>query len=176
MLAALVALWGLTAAGSLAARVAPGLVAAVDRTLSPLGLSLTPLGRPHPALHPTLSAILQILTVNVRVLCAPFILALSRFGSARRARPFADVVIAAILGSNALRVGLALGRWQGRLLPYLPQLPLEYLAAAVAASTWAGARRGALDSRQLAPRFAVTVALLAVAATVEVLLTPHARR
>lgn len=174
MLAVFLALLGVTAAGSMIAVAAPGAIAIVDRELSPIGLSLAPFGRPHPALRPTVSAILQILAVNGRVLSAPFISALGRFGQASRARLFADLVIASILGSNALRIGLALGRWQIRLLPYLPHLPVEYLAAAVAVSAWVAARRGAIDHRRLALLFAVTVVLLLIAATVEVLLTPHA--
>ena len=65
-------------------------------------------------------------------------------------------------------------------MPYLPHLPLEYLAISVAAGAWLSARdRGARGPRQaLRPTLTyvvVVVVLVVVAASVEVLLTPHAR-
>jgi hypothetical protein len=96
-----------------------------------------------------------------------------RFGPNRRARLTGDVLVAGILGGNALRVGLALGRWQDDLLAYLPQLPLEYLAAAVAASAWILGRRGGMKHHALRTQAPLTALLLSGAAAAEVLLTPH---
>ena len=81
---------------------------------------------------------------------------------------------------NPASVGLALGRWQDRLLPYLPHVPLEYLGVAAAAAGWLDARRqpGRRPGEQLhaATGYAIAaVLLLAVAACVEVLLTRHRR-
>jgi Stage II sporulation protein M len=133
---------------------------------------------PHPVLRPTAGAIAAIFTTNLRVLAAPFLLIAFKFASDRRAAVLGDALIAAILIANAAQVGLAIGRWQTRLLPYLPNLPLEYLAAAAAGAAWLNARRRR-DERQLqalrasAGYAAATVILLAAAACVEVLLTPH---
>ena len=133
---------------------------------------------PHPTLSPSAGAIAMIFATNLRVLAAPFLLIAFAFASSPRATVLGDAVVAGILVANGLRVGLAPGRWQVRLLPYLPHLPLECLAAAVASAAWLNARRRR-DRRPLqalranAGSAAVAVGLLAAAATVEVLLTPH---
>jgi len=154
------ALWSLTATGALIGIAFP---------------RLAPAGTPHPSLQPSVGAVVGILGQNLRVLAAPYLLAIFRFDRAPRARLAADVLVAAILAANALRIGLALGRWQARLVPYLPQLPLEYLAAATAASAWTDRRYGDADGRTLWRRALFTAVLLAAAAATEVLATPHAR-
>lgn len=139
--------------------------------------ALGPAIRPHATLHPSVDAIASILLNNVRVLAAPFILAAARFGATRVSRLAADAIVATILAGNATAVGLALGRWRGALILFVPQLPLEYLAAATAATAWIEARRhGSLPAPQTAlTSAAATVGLAAAAAAIEVLLTPHAR-
>jgi hypothetical protein len=77
-----------------------------------------------------------------------------------------------VLGANVLRVGLALGRWRIRLLPYLPQLPLEWLAAALAGAAWLALRADAQRQTALAYLAAVLVVVVAAAA-VETMATPH---
>ncbi len=133
---------------------------------------------PHPTLSPSVGAIAAIFATNLRVLAAPFLLIAFAFASGRRAAVLGDALVAGILVVNGLRVGLAIGRWQGRLLPYLPHLPFEYLAAAVASAAWLNARRDPGERplqalRASAGYAAAAVVLLAAAATVEVLLTPH---
>ena len=139
--------------------------------------ALGPATRPHAILHPSLDAIASILLNNLRVLAAPFILAAARFGATRASRLAGDAIVATILVGNAVTIGLALGRWRGALIPFVPQLPIEYLAAATAAAAWLDARRH-VPSR--GPQIAVanaaaTIGLAAAAAAIEVLLTPHAR-
>ena len=134
---------------------------------------------PHPTLHPTLEAIVAISTNNGRVLALAFILTLARFDTNRRSRQLGDAVLTIVLGVNAVNVGVALGRWQARLLPYLPHLPVEYLAAAAAAGVWCNARRHASRGQRTPTRAVVayaagTLLLVTVAASSEVLLTPHA--
>jgi hypothetical protein len=157
-----VALAAATALGAAAAIAWPG---------------LGPGSRPHATLHPSLDAIASILLNNLRVLAAPFILAAARFGATRTGRLAGDATVATILVGNAVAVGLALGRWRGALIPFLPQLPIEYLAAATAAAAWLDARRHAVPrGPQIAiANAAVTIGLAAAAAAIEVLLTPHAR-
>ena len=134
---------------------------------------------PHPTLLPTVGAISSIFVTNLRVAAVPFILIAFRFPSASSTRTAGDLVLTGILFANAVRIGLAIGRWQTQLVPYLPHLPLEYLAISVAAGAWLSARdRGVHGQRQpLRPTVAyagVVVVLVVVAASVEVLLTPHA--
>jgi Stage II sporulation protein M len=153
-----------------------GLGVALELADHRLGASVSP----HPTLRPTAQAIASIFETNLRVLAAPFLLIVFRFHTTRAARLTGDLVIAAILAANALHVGLAIGRWQTRLLPYLPHLPLEYTAAALATRAWLSARRRGAhgqpgDARATILSAAGAVVLLLAAAVVEVLLTPHAR-
>ena len=120
-----------------------------------------------------LGELASIAADNARVLSAPFLLAFFRFPAHPRTRQLGDLLIAGVLGGNALRVGLALGRWHTRLLPYVPQLPLEWLAAALAGAAWLALRTGTRRRTALAYLAAVLV-LVAAAAAVETIATPHA--
>ena len=139
--------------------------------------ALGPATRPHATLHPSLDAIASILLNNLRVLAAPFILAAARFGATRISRIAGDAIVATILAANAIAVGLALGRCRDALFPFVPQLPIEYLAAATATAAWIEVRRHASPPpRRIAVTSAgATIGLAAAAAAIEVLLTPHAR-
>ena len=163
------------------AHAALGLIAAtafgvvlelVDRDL----FTSTP---PHPTLPPTVAAIATIFLTNLRVAAPPFILIAFRFPSASSTRTAGDLILAGILFANTVRIGLAIGRWQTQLVPYLPHLPLEYLAISVAAGSWLSARNRGIHGRWQELRTTVAcagvaVVLLVVGASVEVLLTPHA--
>lgn len=159
LVAALTAVWLLTALGCFIGHMAPG---------------LAPGGGPHPTLRGTIADALSILATNLRLLAVPCALALLGFQRGRRAQGFGDLVVGAVVTLNALRVGLALGRYGTELIPYVPQLPIEWLALALSASTWMTARRG---TQPLQLRTPVLLTLLAAvsAAAIEVLLTPHAR-
>lgn len=152
-------LWTITCVGVLVGAAAPG---------------LAPGGHPHPTLHDTLGDVGSIAIANTRVLSAPFLLAVFRFPSDRRWRQLGDLLVVVLLGGNAARVGLALGRDRGALLPYVPQLPLEWLAAALAAAAWLTLRTGARKRTGLAYVGAVLV-VVAAAAAIETICTPHAR-
>ena len=80
------------------------------------------------------------------------------------------------MAASTIPVGLELGRWQGRLLPYLPQLPLEWAALALAIHAWVIARPGHLTIRELVPLAAVVLALLTCAACLETWATLHRAR
>ena len=134
---------------------------------------LAPGGRPHPALQESWGELASIAADNARVLSAPFLLAFFRFPAHPRTRQLGDLLIAGVLGANALRVGLALGRWHTRLIPYVPQLPLEWLAAALAGAAWLALRTGAPRQTAIAYLAAVLVVVTAAAA-VETIATPHA--
>jgi hypothetical protein len=151
---------------------------AAAAVIAPLDPSLFTSSAPHPTLFHSLGAAASIFATNLRVAVVPFILIALRFQAGRASRLIADVLLAGVLGGNAVLVGLALGRWQDRLVPYLPHLPIEYLAIAAAAGAWLDARRH--PDRPAAPRAiagyaALAVVLLMIAAAVEVLATPHRR-
>ena len=157
--------------------VALGVATVVGAAAAATWPALGPATHPHATLHPSASAVASILLNNLRVLAAPFILIAARFDRARGSRLAGDAIVAAILAGNAIAVGLALGRWRGTLIPFLPQLPLEYLAAATAAAAWLDARQCARSSgsRMAMPYAEATITFTAGAAAIEVLLTPHAR-
>jgi single-strand DNA-binding protein len=135
---------------------------------------LAPAGQPRPTLHGSLGDLASIAATNARVLSAPFLLAFFRFPSHRCTRRVGDLLIGGILAANALRVGLALGRWQFRLLPYVPQLPFEWLAAALAATAWLTLRNSNQRRTALAYLAAVLLVVIAAAA-VETIAPPHTR-
>jgi len=134
--------------------------------------ALAPVGRPHPTLHGSLGDFTSIAATNARILSAPFLLAVFRFPAQRFTRRLGDLVIGGMLGANALRVGLALGRWHARLIPYLPQLPLEWLAAALTAASWVALRNG-IGRRTALAYLAAVLGLVVAAAAVETIATPH---
>jgi hypothetical protein len=141
-----------------------------------LAPSLGPSSAPHAALQAMPAAVAAVLLNNARVLAPPFLLALLGLGNGRISRAVGDVIVTAPLALVTLSVGLALGRWGDRLLPYIPQLPVEYAAAAGAASVWITRRRSPRpQARSLAADAGVVLVLLAIAAALEVLTTPHAR-
>jgi hypothetical protein len=151
-------LWTITLLGAVIGTIAPQLATA---------------GRPHPTLHRSIGDMASIAATNARVLSPPFLLSFCRFPAHRRSRQLGDLLIAGILGANALRVGLALGRWHARLLPYVPQLPLEWLAAAVAAAAWLTLRSSHRTQTAVAYLAGVLVVVVAAAA-VETIATPRA--
>jgi hypothetical protein len=173
-------------AGSLAARSARAvpreLAAAAAAVLSLTGAavlagaldrSLAGGGHPHPTLTGTVSEAASILGNNLRALAAPFLLIILRFPAARITRAIGDVAIAAILTVNCATVGIQLGRWQGRLLPYLPHLPLEFSALACSTCAWLIARDDTQHRRELTVLALATTSLLIGAACLETWATPH---
>jgi hypothetical protein len=146
---------------------------ALGAVLAVAAPALAPATAPHPTLHPSAGEVASILTNNLRVLAAPFILVVARFERTRASRLAGDTIVATILAGNGITVGLALGRWQSALIGFVPQLPVEYLAAATAAAAWLDARRHRAGT--VLTSGAATIVLTAAAAVIEVLLTPHAR-
>jgi hypothetical protein len=130
-------------------------------------------GHPHPTLTGTVGEAASILLNNLRGLAGPFLLIIVGFPGARITRAIGDVAIAAILAVNCITVGIQLGRWQGRLLPYLPHLPLEFSALACSTCAWLIARDDAKRRRELTVLALATMALLIGAACLETWATPH---
>lgn len=157
IMAAAACVWLLTALGALAGRLSPALASGA---------------RPHPTLHGTLGELVDVLANNLRVLAAPFLLAAFHWPSHRHSRRLGDLLIAGLVAGNSIAVGLALGRYGSRLLPFVSQLPLEWTALAVAGAAWLAARAGS-PARVLVRYALATLALSSAAAAVEVLLTPH---
>ena len=152
------AVLGLTMLGAALGAVNPGLA------------GRTP---PHPVLTGSLADALGILQNNLRVLAAPYLLGVLGFPRNRVARRAGDLLVLALAAGSTLPVGIELARWRARLIPYLPQLPVEWAALTVAVSAWLLIRTTTPLRRQVAVLAAVTVALLAVAASLETWCTPR---
>ena len=78
-----------------------------------------------------------------------------------------------MVAANTIPVGIALGRWQSQLIPYVPQLPLEWAALILAVSTWLTVRTGAATRQHVAVLAASTAVLVLAAAALETWGTPH---
>jgi hypothetical protein len=148
----------LTAVGGLLGVLAPALAGNV---------------RPHPALTGTLGTAAGIFANNLGLLSVPFGLCLLGYNTDRVSRHTGDLLLLVLVTVNALRVGVELGRWRGQLIPYVPQLPLEWTALAIAASVWLAARTQPVSRRRLMILAAAIVLLLAAAAAFETWGTPH---
>ncbi len=156
-----------TAPAGVAVLTTVGLLAA---TLDPALAGST---APHPALSGTLGEFLAILQNNARVLAAPFLLSILGFPHSRTGRIAGDTHIWLLVGASAIPVGLELARWQARLLPYIPQLPLEWAALTLALYTWLYARTATGRPRELTQLAALTLLLLTAAASIETWAVPH---
>ena len=126
--------------------------------------------RPHATLTGSLGDAAGILQNNARVLAAPFLLVVLDFPQSSLGRRAGDLIVAALSAASTIPVGIELGRWQGRLLPYLPQLPLEWAALAVAVHVWISGRG---RTHRLMVLAGLTLALLIAAASLETWATPH---
>jgi hypothetical protein len=158
----------LTVAGAavIGVTLAAGLVSVLDPTIA----GSTP---PHPSLSGSLSDWLAITAENLRVLAAPFLLWPLGADKSRLGRRAGDVVVLAVIAVNAIPVGIAFGRWQGRLIPYVPQLPLEWAALILAVSAWLTIRTTTATRPQIAVLGAGTAVLVLAAAALETWATPH---
>jgi hypothetical protein len=128
---------------------------------------------PHPTLTGSLSNALSILANNACVLAVPIVLAVLGLPSARFGRIFGDIIVAALAAYSAVTVGIALGHWRGRLVPYVPHLPLEWGALSISVAAWMLVRDGRPHGRQLLPLACSAALLLGAAAAVETWATPH---
>jgi len=113
---------------------------------------------------------LALWMANLRV--AGFVLLATLAARARRLVTALDLLVAACLTVNLGLVGLALGAYGPRLLPWLAHVPLEWAALAVVLTAYRHARRASPGLLQLARAGATAAALLALAAAVEAWATP----
>jgi len=164
-LATYAALWGCTLAA--AAPVAAG--AGAGRVRSILALTLTPARNPPP----TLARILALAAHNLPIAAWPLLLGVAGTASSPLARRAADSLVVGCALANTLPVGAALGAYGARLVPYIPQLPLEWAALAAGYCSWIHQRREPLNATQRFTWLALTTALVIGAAVIERAAVPH---
>ena len=157
------------AAAVLATTLAASALAVIDPTVA--GSTA-----PHPALTGSLSDWVAIAAENLRVLAIPYLLWLLGVPTSRPGRRAGDGAMLIVIALNAIPVGIELGRWRDRLLPYVPQLPLEWAALIVAVSAWLTIRTGTATLRHVALLAGGTAVLVLAAASLETWVTPHRPR
>jgi hypothetical protein len=134
-----------------------------------LGLALNAQRNPPPQL----AHVLALAAHNIPIACWPLLLGVLGAHRHRLARHVTDGVLLACIIANTLPVGIALGAYTTRLLPYVPQLPLEWAGLALGVCGWLLQRRGALAVREGIAVFALAAGVLVGAAVVESVMVPH---
>jgi hypothetical protein len=160
-------IWTLTLAGATIVTIGGRTLGVPVHQL--LALRLSPDTNPQP----DLGRVLALASHNIPIVSWPLLL--GAIGAHRNdvGRRIADCLVAACVAANALPVGAALGAYGAALLPYVPQLPLEWGALAVGAGSWLQNRRRPVSFRESLGRFAVVVCVLLCAAAVETAAVPH---
>jgi hypothetical protein len=158
----------------LGALAAAALVTLVGRPLvlpgrRVLGATLSAQANPPPQL----GHILVLAAHNIPIFSWPLLLGVLGAHHRRLATHVADGVVVAAIFVNTAQVGVGLGAYGWALLPYLPQVPLEWAAAALGASGWLVQRRAALTVREGLGLFALIAGVLVCAAIVETVAVPH---
>jgi hypothetical protein len=161
------ATWVLTLASAAPLAINPaGLDGPVRRVF---GATLDPQRNPPPSI----GHVLLLFAHNLPLASWPLLLGV--VGAHRRhlARQATDMLVATVFTVNVLTVGTGLGVYGLPLLPYLPQVPFEWAALALGASTWLMQRREPLAVREGFAMFAVIGSLLLCAAVLESVAVPH---
>lgn len=152
-----------------AAIVALGGGALVDPTRHLLALRLS--ARTNPA--PSLGHVLELSAHNLPVAAWPLLLGAAGARGHRFARRLADTALLACITLNTLPVGAALGAYGTALLPYIPQLPLEWAALAAGAACWLAHRQEPHTAGKGLACLALIALLLVCAAVLETTAVPH---
>lgn len=155
-----------------------GLLLGLDTTAATWARHQVPLGFTAPRAQ--LSGAVAIYVHNLHVLATPIVGAallcwLRITGrSTIAARVLLDAFLSCSVATNLALLALSVagyGPW--RMALWLPHLPLEFAAIALALSTYLLARRTALKATHLAACLAGCAALLALAALLETYALPH---
>ena len=146
---------------------------AVGALLEMIAPAVAPNTRPHATLTGSLSDAAAILENNLRALATPFLCVALGLPDSRLGRHTGDLLVLAITALSAIAVGIELARWNTILLPYIPQLPVEWAALSTAVTAWLAARRGAVDRWAVTELAVLTAVLLALAACLETWCVPH---
>jgi hypothetical protein len=133
--------YGLLWLGTLLAAIVAIPIAGEVRTFMGLRLTTAPSGSARMAG--------QLAADNLRAAAVPLLLAALSNGRRRWLPLVGDLVVSASLTVNVALGGLALGAYGPRLVPYLPQWPLEWGGLALALAGWRRARHGRRDACEL---------------------------
>jgi hypothetical protein len=122
---------------------------------------------------PQIGHVLELAAHNLPIAAWPVLLGAVGAHRHPTTRTIADVLVATAMTANILIVGSALGAYGTALLPYVPQLPLEWAGLALGVSSWLVQRRQALTVREGALCVGVMACVLLLAAALETIAVPH---
>ena len=155
-------LWGATLVAALVVAAIPGAPSSVRRAFA-FGFEAAEAG--------TWADVGTYLSANLRVTAAILLASWARPRSGP-AGLLLDIVVGAIAASNAAVVGVALGAYGARAIPWLVHLPLEWCALALALTCYLCGRRQTIRARTCVSRGIVVSVLLVWAAGAEAFATP----
>lgn len=156
-----------TLAGSLAVWLGGQPMRSLTRHL--LGLRLVP----APAATDQLGHILGLAAHNIPIASWPLLLGVAGAERHRLSKRLADCLVLACILLNTALVGAALAAYGRALIPYVPQLPLEWAGIALGVGAWLVQRQRTVASRERLRWFGVIAAVLLCAAAVEAIASPH---
>jgi hypothetical protein len=122
---------------------------------------------------PTLGHVLVLSAHNVPLLAWPLLLGPFGAHETRFLTRLADGLLVACITVNTLQVGAGLEAYGWALLPYVPQLPVEWAGYALGVSSWLLQRQGALAGRERWGVFVLTACVVVGAAALETVGVPH---
>ena len=158
--------YGLLWLGTLLVAIVAIPIAAAVRSFMGLRLTTAPSGN---------AGIAALLAANnLRVAAVPLLLAALSNGRRRWPPVVGDVIVSASLTVNVALGGLALGAYGPRLVPYLPQWPLEWGGLALALTGWRRARYQRRDLCELLLLSIGAALLICLAALLETYAVPQA--
>lgn len=127
---------------------------------------------PHDPDAHTAATALSLWFHNARLALAPLAAAAAVQHHPGRLRRTGDVLLGLVFAANVIPVAIELGTWGSRLVPYIPNAPVELLALVIGPVSWWRVTRGRLPVRCLWPIAAVVLALLLLAACLETWAVP----
>jgi hypothetical protein len=122
---------------------------------------------------PRLGHVLALAGHNLPIAAWPVLLGVAGAHRSQLGRHLTDTVVVAAIAANILPVAAALGAYGPPLLPYVPQLPLEWAGLALGSTAWLVQRRRALTVREGLAVLTITAVALLCAASVETFAVPH---
>jgi len=122
---------------------------------------------------PNVGHILTLAAHNIPIAAWPLLLGILGADRHPLTRQAADTLLAACLCVNLLQVGAALGAYSTPLLPYIPQLPLEWAGIALGAGSWLVQRDHPLTGPERLVWLALTAVVMLLAAVLETVAVPH---
>lgn len=157
-------LWAITLT---AASLTAVLVAKRVRGLMDLALTAT---RNPP---PSAEHVFALAAHNLPICAWPLLLGSLRIGDESPWRRVTDIGVAVCALVNVMPAAAALGGYGWALVPYVPQLPVEWAALAVGCGSWILERRRSLSRSERLKLLGVLTLLLLAAAALETCAVPH---